>query len=117
MGSKDFADALAGEDEVQITVVKSGDGKRRTLPIWFVVEGTTLQLLPMYGLKTHWFRDLERIGSMEVRAKDERRRVAPRIVRDPAVVDEVKKRFSRKYGAADVRRYYPTAEIALEISL
>ena len=117
MGAGDFAGALAGEDEVQIDVVKSGEGKGRSIPVWFTVEGTRMHLLPMYGLRTIWFRDLEKSGSVEVRAKNETRRVTPRVVRDPATVEEVKKCFRRKYGEADVKRYYPTTEVALEISL
>ena len=117
MGAGDFAGALAGEDEVQIAVVKSGEGNGRSIPVWFTIEGTRMHLLPMYGLRTHWFRDLEKSGSVEVRAKNETRRVTPRVMRNPATVEEVKKRFRRKYGEADVKRYYPTTEVALEISL
>jgi len=112
-----FAKALSAEEEVRITVVRRKDGKKRTLPVWFTLEGPKLQLLPMYGLKTQWFRDVEKDGEMEILAKDEAKRVVPRIVSEPAAVDRVKKRFSKKYGVSDVKKYYPTSEIALEITL
>lgn len=117
MADSGFAKSLAGEEEIQITVVRRKDGKKRILPIWFAVDGNTLQLLPMYGLKTRWFRDVEKSGSMEIRAKEEMKRAVPKVVRDQAKVDGVKLRFSRKYGEGEVRRYYPTSEVALEISL
>lgn len=117
MANESLADALAGKDEVQITFVKSKDGKRYTIPVWFVLDGTRLQLLPMHGLKTHWFRDVVKGGGMKVGTKNVMKRVAPNVVRNPGKVEEVKKLFSQKYGEADVRKYYSTSEVALEIPL
>ncbi len=112
-----FAKFLYGKEEIRISVVRRKDGKRRTLPIWFAVEGTTLQLLPMYGLNTQWFRDVEKNSTVEIRTGREMKSAVPRIIRDPAAVDRVKQRFSHKYGSGEVRKYYPTSEVALEISL
>lgn len=117
MAGSPFASALSGEEEVQITVVRSKDGKDRTLPIWFAVEGDRLQLLPMYGLKTLWFRDLEKKGSMTIKAKNESVATTPKVIRDAKTVEEVKVRFSVKYGKDEVKKYYPTSEVALEVSL
>ncbi|MGD0477080.1 MAG: hypothetical protein ABSB29_02805 [Nitrososphaerales archaeon] len=36
---------------------------------------------------------------------------------DVVAVDEMKQHFSLKYGPGEVRKYYPTSEVALEISL
>lgn len=117
MVSGDFAAALAGEAEVEISVQRAGSGKKRTLPVWFTVEGDKLELLPMYGLKTRWFQSLEKSGTLEVRAKGATRKASPKIVRDPDVVERAKARFSKKYGVTDVKRYYPTSEVLLEIRL
>ncbi len=117
MADSAFPKSLYGKEEIRISVVRRKDGKRRTLPIWFAVEGTTLQLLPMYGLNTQWFRDVEKNGTMEIRTGREMKSAAPRIIREPAAVDRVKQRFSRKYGSVEVRKYYPTSEVALEIRL
>jgi hypothetical protein len=46
MGSKEFAEALSGQNEVQISFVRSKSGKARTIPVWFTVEGGRVQLLP-----------------------------------------------------------------------
>ena len=112
-----FAEALSGEGEVQITVVRARDGSKRTLPVWFSVHGSKLELLPMHGLKTRWFMDLERNGEVEVKAKDKSQIATPVIILEPVAVDEIKRRFSVKYGPGEVRKYYPTSEVALEISL
>jgi hypothetical protein len=116
MASSRFAEALSGEQEIRITVVKS-DGKRRTLPVWFTLEGDRLQMLPMYGLKTLWFRDIERSGSVTIAVKKETKEAKPEIIRDPKAVDRVKAKFAGKYGADDVKGYYPTSEVLLEVRL
>ena len=117
MADSDFARALSGEDEIQVTVVRPKDGSRRSLPVWFSVQGSKLELLPMYGLRTRWFRDLQESGRIEVKVKDRSRTIVPKIILDPAAVDETKRRFGLKYGLGEVAKYYPTSEVALEISL
>jgi len=91
------------------------DGKKRTLPVWFTLEGDRLQMLPMYGLKTLWFRDIERRGSATITVKKERKEVKLEIIRDPKAVDRVRAKFAEKYGADDVKGYYPTSEVLLEV--
>ncbi|MBI3840400.1 MAG: DUF2255 family protein [Thaumarchaeota archaeon] len=117
MTAGSFAEALSGEQEVQITVVRRKDGRRRTLPVWFTLQDGVLELLPMYGLKTMWFRDLEESGTMEIKAGNQTRVVSPQVLKDTKTVDRVKGRFSLKYGDGEVRKYYPASEVVLKISL
>ncbi len=105
------------EEEVLISYVRSKDGKTRTLPIWFTVNGSKMELLPMYGLKTKWFIHIERSGRVDLRVKDWEKDSKPVIVRDPLEVERIKRRFSATYGEGNVKRYYPTSEVALEIGL
>ncbi len=118
MVSPRFAEALSGEQEIRVTVARRKDGKLRTLPIWFTVEGERLLMLPMHGLKTRWFLDLEeQDGAMTVEVKENKVKVVVKVILDAGSVEEVKKGFSQKYGEDDVKRYYPTSEVALEIKL
>ena len=117
MGKKEFADALSGESEVNISFVRSKGGKTRTIPIWFAVEGASLQLLPMYGLKTKWYLDIEKSGKAQLSAKGQKLETAPKAVRDGARVEHIKANFAKKYGLGDVKKYYPTSEVAFEIPL
>ncbi len=114
--SGDFAEALAVENEIKISFARK-DGKRRTIPIWFTIEGGKLQLLPMYGTKTKWFADVERKGSVFVRSGELERSFKPRAIRDQKAIDGIKRNFAGKYGESDVRRYYLTQDVALEIDL
>ena len=116
MAKSRFADSLLDEDELEVSVIRE-NGKTRTLPIWFTVKGSALHLLPMYGLKTLWYQDLERSGKLQLRAKTESIHTVPRIIRDSAEIERIKETFGQKYGKTDVSRYYPTSEVALEIPL
>ena len=105
------------EEEVQITFVMSKDGKKRTIPVWFTVNQGNMELLPMYGLKTKWFAEVEKSGELSLQVKGWKRDATPRITRQTVEVENVKARFSRKYGETQVRKYYPTLDVALEIPL
>ena len=107
----------SNEQEVQITFTRASDGKRRTIPVWFALNNGKMELLPMYGLKTKWFIDVEKSGRVGLRVKDWKKDVGPGFVRDPHTVDSIKRRFGAKYGEGNVKKYYPTSEVALEIRL
>jgi hypothetical protein len=117
VGSKEFAETLTRENEVQISFVRSRNGKTRTIPVWFALEEGRVHLLPMYGLRTKWYQDVEKSGKVELSAKGKKLGAAPQIVRDEARIEHIKSLFARKYGAQDVKRYYPTSEVALEVPL
>jgi hypothetical protein len=76
-----------------------------------------MELLPMYGLKTKWLGDVEKSGTIGVSIKNWKMESKPKIVRDSKVIDDIKRGFSIKYGESQVKRYYPTSDVALEISL
>ena len=117
MGRKEFAAALSDQEEVRLTFAKSKNGKMRTIPVWFTVEEGRLQLLPMYGLKTKWFQDIEKSGKVELSVKGQKLSVAPSIIRDQAKVEHIKGVFAKKYRIGDAKGYYPTSEVALEVPL
>jgi len=108
---------LSQEMELDVAYARSKDGSTRVLPVWFTVNGGKVELLPMYGLKTKWIIDVERSGSLELRAKGWKKGAKPNVVRDGEAVEGIKERFALKYGREEVKRYYPTSEVALEIQL
>lgn len=105
------------EEEVQITFVRSKDGKKLSIPVWFTVNQGKVELLPMYGLRTKWLQEVEKSGKLSLQVGDWKKDAAPKIVKEPGVIEGVKFRFSRKYGESRVRRYYPDQDVALEIEL
>ncbi|MDE1852297.1 MAG: DUF2255 family protein [Thaumarchaeota archaeon] len=109
--------APSDAQEVQITFTRARNGKRRTIPVWFTLNEGKMELLPMYGLKTKWFTEVEKSGRIGLTVKDWKMDAGPAFVRDPHAVDSIKRRFGAKYGEGNVKKYYPTSEVALEIGL
>jgi len=117
VGKKEFADALAGENVVHITFARSKNGKKRTIPVWFTFEDGRLHLLPMYGLETKWYQDIEKSRRVELSVKKQKLSASPQTIRDEAKIEHIKGIFARKYGIGDVKRYYPATDVAFEIPL
>ena len=117
MGDEEFAGALAGKSEVEVGFLRAEDGVEVFLPVWFTVYGSKLELLPMYGLKTKWFQRVTAQGGVALRVGSRVARKKPAILRQGGAVDDVKRRFAAKYGEDEVKRYYPTSEVALEVEL
>lgn len=105
------------EEEVRISFVRRGSKKVRTIPVWFTVNGGMMELLPMYGIKTRWYADVEATGKIGLSIKGWKKEGKPRIVKEPKVVEEIKGRFGVKYGFSNVKKYYPTSEVALEVDI
>jgi hypothetical protein len=112
--------SLAGrpqDEEVMISFVKSKDGETRTIPVWFTVNEGKMELLPMYGSKTKWLGDVEKSGKIGLSIRDWRKESKPKILKDSKTIDDIRRRFSMKYGEGQVKRYYPNLDVALEIQL
>jgi hypothetical protein len=54
---------------------------------------------------------------VELSVKNQKLSVTPSIIRDEAKIERIKGIFARKYGFVDVKRYYPTSEVAIEVPL
>lgn len=111
------ANPVFEEEEVEITYARSKGKKPRSIPVWFTVEGGMMELLPMYGLRTKWFLEVERAGKIGLAIKGWSKEGKPVVVKEPKAVEEIKERFGAKYGIANVRRYYPTSEVALKVQV
>jgi hypothetical protein len=108
---------LSKEMELDVAYARSKDGRTRVIPVWFTVNGRKIELFSMYWVKTKWFIDVEKGGILELRSKGWKRGAGPSVVRNSEAVEGIKQRFSSKYGTEEVKRYYPTSEVALEIQL
>ena len=57
--SKDgLKDRLGRYREIRISVVGRKSGRKISIPVWFVVEGETLYLLPVSGSETQWYKNV-----------------------------------------------------------
>jgi hypothetical protein len=51
-------DRLARYRQIKISVVGRKSGKTISIPVWFVLEGKKVYLLPMRGSETQWYKNV-----------------------------------------------------------
>jgi len=104
---------LSQSSELNITVTGRRSGRKISLPIWFVLEGDKLYLLPVKGSDTQWYKNVLKNPTIQIEAggADAELQAVPRT--DPAQVSSVVERFRGKYGRNDVKKYYSKLDVAV----
>ena len=110
-------DALKGRlsrsREVNITVTGRKSGRSISIPVWFVLEGDTLYLLPVQGSDTQWYKNVLKNPSIRIEAGGAEAEVRAVPVKDATQVKSVVEKFREKYGAKDVKKYYSKFDVAV----
>jgi deazaflavin-dependent oxidoreductase (nitroreductase family) len=106
-------DRLSRSRELNITVTGRKSGRLISIPIWFVLEGDTLYLLPVQGSDTHWYKNILKTPSIRIKtgSAEAEFKVVP--VTDSTEVSSVVEKFRSKYGAKDVKKYYSKFDVAV----
>jgi deazaflavin-dependent oxidoreductase (nitroreductase family) len=115
MADTAFGKALENTREVEITTTGRKTGRQISLPVWFVLRGGQLYLLPVRGSKSDWYRNLRKTASIRLAAGQAEHTAQATPVTDPAQVETVVEAFRGKYGAHDVQAYYPDTDVAVEV--
>jgi deazaflavin-dependent oxidoreductase (nitroreductase family) len=117
VAADDFRKALSQAREIQITVTGRRSGRQITIPVWFVLEGERLYLLPLNGSDTEWFKNVRKKPTIRLAFDGKTVTAQATPIVDPARVVEVVEAFRRKYGAEDIRAYYSKMDAAVEVPL
>jgi hypothetical protein len=104
---------LSQSSELNLTVIGRKSGRSITNPVWFVLEGDTLYLLPVHGSGTQWYKNALENPSIRIEAKDVNAAVHVVAITDSSQVLSVVKKFRDKYGAGDVKKYYSKLDVAV----
>jgi hypothetical protein len=106
---------LARDREINISVIGRKSGHKTSRPVWFVLEGDTLYLVPVEGVDTQWYKNLLKNPWIKIatRSADAEFQGAP--VKDAHVVTEAVEKFRKKYGAGDVKKYYSKLDAAVTV--
>ena len=112
MASMEFLKTLESQSEVDLIVKRSG--KWTTRPVWFVVDGTTVYLLPVFGTNTNWYKHVTVDPEIELSARGKKVRSEARPVDSQKLADVIN-RFRSKYG--DLERYYRKLDVALAVTI
>src|SRR5579872_4232837 len=96
-------DRLDKSSEITISVTGRKSGKTISNPVWFVLEGNTLYLLPVKGSDTQWYKNVMKNPAMQIEAGGARNDVTVVPVTDAQQVSSVIEKFRAKYGAGNVK--------------
>ena len=113
MHGKDFVDAINLTVEIELIVTERS---RRTTsrPVWFVLEGGTLFLLPVVGSETKWYQNVLRNPQITLAVKGKRLSAKATAISDHAQVARVVDLFGSKHGA-EVQKLYSKFDVAVAV--
>jgi hypothetical protein len=117
MALADVKQALVSTDEIEITVTGRKSGRRISIPVWFVLEGDTMYLLPATGSESNWYKNILWNPTMTIAARGMEVTVNVKPIIDPDKVQEIVEKFRAKYGASNIQRYYSKFGVAVEAQL
>ena len=97
--------------QIKISVIGRKSGQTISIPVWFVLEGEKLYLLPVQGSDTQWYKNVLKNPSIRIDARgvEAKFRAAP--LTDAKVVKSVVEKFPEKYGTKDVKKYYSKFDV------
>ena len=105
--SKDvLTERLGRFRQIRISVIGRKSGRKISVPVWFVLEGEKLYLLPVQGSKTQWYKNVRKNPVIGIEARGAEGEFRATAVTGAKAVKAVVEKFREKYGAGDVEKYY-----------
>ncbi len=109
----DFRDHLSRSQEITITVTGRKSGRAISIPVWFVLDGNQLDLLPVQGSETQWYKNVLKNPNLRIDAGGAKADLHVAPITDLKRVSSVVDKFRQKYGAKDVKKYYSKFDVAV----
>jgi len=113
----DLKERLSRYRQIKISVIGRKSGTTISVPVWFVLEGVKLYLLPVQGSDTQWYRNVLQNPSIRIDARGAEAEFQGAPITDDKAVKSVVEMFREKYGAKDVERYYSKFDVAVVVQL
>ncbi|HLM81726.1 MAG TPA: nitroreductase/quinone reductase family protein [Terriglobales bacterium] len=113
----DLKDRLARYRQIKLSVIGRKTGQTISIPVWFVLEGEKLYLLPVRGSETQWYKNVLQNPSIRIDARGVGAELRATPVTDAKAVKSVIEKFREKYGARDVKKYYSKFDVAVVVEL
>ncbi|HXZ79699.1 MAG TPA: nitroreductase/quinone reductase family protein [Terriglobales bacterium] len=110
-------DRLSRYNQIDLSVTGRKSGRTISNPVWFVLEGKTLYLLPVQGSNTQWYKNVLTNPSIGIAARDAKGEFRAVPIKDAKTVKSVVEKFREKYGAGDVKKYYSKPNVAVQVEL
>jgi deazaflavin-dependent oxidoreductase (nitroreductase family) len=104
---------LARSREINISVIGRKSGRTITNPVWFVLDGDKLYLLPVRGSDTQWYKNVLKNASIQIEAAGTKAEFKAIPIPGAKQVASLADKFRKKYGASDVKKYYSKLDVAV----
>jgi deazaflavin-dependent oxidoreductase (nitroreductase family) len=115
--NNDLKDRLSRYRQIKISVIGRKSGRTASIPVWFVLEGERLYLLPVRGSATQWYRNVLKNPSIRIEARGAKAKFRAVPISESKAVKSVIEKFREKYGAKDVKKYYSKFDVAVVVEL
>jgi len=106
-------DRLSRYREIKVSVTGRKSGRTISIPVWFVLDGEKLCLLPVNGSDTQWYKNVLKNPSIRIEAGGAKAEFQVVPVTDGKQVSSVVEKFRAKYGPTDVKKYYSKFDVAV----
>ena len=113
----DFKDRLSRYRQIKISVIGRKSGTTISVPVWFVLEGEKLYLLPVRGSDTQWYKNVLKNPQIRIDARGAEAKFQAVPTTEANAVKSVIEKFREKYGAGDVKKYYSKFDVAVVVQL
>ena len=115
--NKSLIDRLSRFREIKISVTGRKSGRTISNPVWFVLDGNKLYLLPVQGSATQWYKNVLKNPKIRIDARGAEGEFKAVPITDATGVKSVVEKFREKYGAGDVKKYYSKLDVAVRVSV
>ena len=103
--------------QIKISAIGRKSGRTISIPVWFVLEGEKLYLLPVQGSDTQWYKNVLQNPSIRVDARGVEAEFRATPMTDAKAVKSVVEKFRDKYGATDVKKHYSKFDVAVVVEV
>jgi deazaflavin-dependent oxidoreductase (nitroreductase family) len=108
---------IARYRQIKIGVIGRKSGHTISIPVWFVLEGEKLFLLPVQGSDTQWYKNVLSNPKVRIDARGVGAEFRAMPITRAKAVNSVVEKFREKYGARDVKKYYSKFDVAVRVEL
>lgn len=112
-----FTADLQDTDQIDITVTGRVTGRQFSVPVWFVADHGNVNLLPVRGSDSDWYKNVLATPGLRLAANGASIAAAAIPITDPARVQQVVEMFRAKYGVDQIAAFYPKTDVALDVRL
>jgi hypothetical protein len=110
-------DRLSRYRQINIAVTGRKSGRTISNPVWFVLDGEKLYLLPVQGSDTQWYKNVLKKLLIRIDARGTDAEFKAVSITDAKQVASVVEKFRAKYGAGDVKKYYSKFDVAVSAQM